>query len=230
MLFLREYRLTVPGLACGILAAFLAGLSARFHQDSLPVCDHPLLPALFYCWALSIAGLCALYVEQVLLAELQSLDRKQAIWLLLNAVSSTVAIGLGRSVLLPVSFRNSCDSLYAASALSGYSGCISVLMAQRSYTSFLQLLSYSGAIVVLGRLWKLQEQVHPPLSPKRRLSILPQQETCARRNYADEIRLVGRYSTLYRMLPAGAISAAWILFIALNFVPTSLTKAPHPLP
>src|SRR5690349_16613315 len=119
MLFYGEYRLTVLGLACAVPAALLVGLSTLFYGHDWydgryeDRCS-PLFEAImFYCWGLVMTGLCAVCKEKGFLAAVKDLDREQTVYLLVNMVSSAIALYMGRSVLIPVLCWDNRDAPWA---------------------------------------------------------------------------------------------------------------------
>ncbi|KAH7349206.1 hypothetical protein BKA66DRAFT_516514 [Pyrenochaeta sp. MPI-SDFR-AT-0127] len=163
--------------------------------------------------------------------------------------SSAIATNLGRSVLIPSCSRDRQDCLLALLALGGYTGCVSILLLQRSYTTFPQLAAFGGAIVTLSRLFAQQRALQLPQKHLcRHFSSLLVEETDeedvgiprSASRCVDALTEHGLTSVQVSILPSTAwvhwipavtsILVAWIVFVVINFVPAPPSNSQHQPP
>jgi hypothetical protein len=231
-----DSRLDATGVACVLLSALLLGLARiLWVEDELEGANSSpesnLAPSL--C-GVALAGVLVLFKERNLWIDLAGLHWHHVALLVVNMASSAAAMTVGESTLTP-SLPNSQHRVAAIIALVGFTGCVSVMLEQRSYTSILQFCSYGMALATLGKLESGIEHNEEEASLRRDLDVYGANETLPTPSQSagytetrkNNIRISARYSctlplclySAWRSVKVGVVIAAWIAFLSLNFAP-----------
>jgi hypothetical protein len=148
-----DSRLDPTGVACILLSTLLLGLArSLWVEDELggAYTLHASNFAPILCGVV-LAGFLVLLKERDSWIDLAGLHWDQVALLVVNMASSAAAMNIGESTLTP-SLPNTQHQVAPMIALVGFTGAVSVMIEQRSYTSILQLCSYGIALTALGKL------------------------------------------------------------------------------
>jgi hypothetical protein len=165
-LLFTEYRLNVPGLVSSILAMLLAGAARALRQAVVKY--HPgVMASNMNSNGRSVAVAAVVGVVWVLVfrqgPQTFVFDLGSVPLLAIHAVSSALALALGKSILLPIDEtvsdsiflvdsargRHICDALTVA-AFTGIVGCHSALSTRRSYTNMYQFCCFLLAMLCVS--------------------------------------------------------------------------------
>jgi hypothetical protein len=183
-LLFTEYRLTVPGLVMSILAMLFAGV-ARGLWKTVTIHHPDVLTGNVNQTSLHITAGALVGVASAVIfgmnGHMFALDTGNGLLLSVHALSTAMAMQLGKSMVLPmedeVASTSShvidapvyriCDALTLA-VLTGITGCYSTLLTRRSYTNLYQFCCFLLAIICI-RIWTCARISHARL-PNTRLT------------------------------------------------------------
>lgn len=237
-ILVTEYRLTVPGLVTSILAMLFAGVARglwktaiTYHPDALTnnvnlTSLHVAVGALVGVASAMIFGMNG---------HVFAFDAGNGFLLSLNALSTAMAIQLGKSMVLPMDdavvktpsltldarVHRICDALTIA-ALTGLAGCYSMLLARRSYTNIYQLCCFWLAMMCICS-WPCARMPHVWL-PNTRLA----------HNAHGHMRtpswlITSQNKTFWKYSFGFWIASLWITYSILNFTERPDTYRPASL-
>lgn len=231
-LLLTEYRITVPGLVMGILAMVFAGVArglwktAIMHQPD--VLSNNVNQASLHVIAGALVG-ALLAIIFGLNGHIFAIGAGNGLLLSVNAVSTAMAMKLGKSMVLPVDDEVASTSLHTIDApvyhifdaltvavFAGIAGCYSTLLTRRSYTNIYQFCCFWLATTCIGS-WAWSRV------PPARLHNTRFAYNSYGRIRSSSVSLSLPTKSLSKYLLGISIASLWIAYGVLNF-----TERPEP--
>ncbi|USP80884.1 phospholipid-translocating p-type atpase [Curvularia clavata] len=225
-ILIAEYRLNVPGLVMSILAMLFAGVARGLWKTA--VIHHPdVLTANVNQASLQVMVGALVGVVSALVfgmnGRIFAFEAGNGFLLGLNALSTAMAIQLGKSAVLPMDdgvvtapfhslddrVHRICDAVTIA-VFTGLAGCYSTLLTRRSYTNVYQICCFWLAIMCISS-WPCARMPHAGL-PNTRLA-----QSMHGRMRSSSWPVNRQVKPFWKYVAGVGIASLWITYGVLNF-------------
>jgi hypothetical protein len=261
-IFLGEYRLLVNGLIALLLSFIFIGISrilytasARYLPDT--VSDQKRIDTLACGVGIAISAVSIWILRwESSSGAAETVHFSYIIVLLVNMLSTSVAVVLGRSVLFPVYLTDHTKSDRTRTApnlldiivmvtFAGIVGLLSTLGLRRAYISNVQVITFVVALMCVGGKSVLEEVKSWRRDSQKGYTAVSAPEDVESDNagtrmsegseWSGETRVSGAYQscqgTPYQSLSAALVVASiWVIFMILNFSDRLYPAIPKPAP